>query len=176
MKLPELKSILMHNNLKKGNTQLNKPDIVKLLVANNIITSDNLENKKQTSLDVHAVDKPKPNEERRKEYLRKYQKEYHKKYMKEYKKEYQKRYWEEYRQERKQFDNDSLCGNVDNLYDRLKHIRNSPRQVEVVDQVTGDVITYPSIYKAGKAYGKSAKLIYDYNGRIMSNRYEIKIY
>ena len=95
--------------------------------------------------------------------------------MKEYKKEYQKRYWEKYRQERKQFDNDSsLYGNVDNLYDRLKHIRNSPRQVEVVDQVTGDVITYPSIYKAGKAYGKSAKSIYDYNGRIMSNRYEIK--
>lgn len=96
--------------------------------------------------------------------------------MKEYKKEYQKRYWEEYRQERKQFDNDSLYGNVDNLYDRLKHIRNSPRQVEVVDLVTGDVIRYPSIYKAGKAYGKSAKSIYDYNGRIMSNRYEIKIY
>src|SRR6218665_257959 len=119
MKLPELKSLLLHNNLKKGNTQPNKPDIVKLLVANNIITGANLENKKETSLDV--VDKPKPNEERRKEY------------MKEYKKEYKKRYWEKYRQERKQFDNDSLYGNVDNLYDRLKHIRNSPRQVEVVD-------------------------------------------
>src|SRR6218665_1839621 len=158
MKLPELKSLLLHNNLKKGNTQLNKPDIVKLLVANNIITGANLENKKETSLDV--VDKPKPNEER----------------LKEYKKEYQKRYWEKYRQDRKQFDNDSVYGNVDNLYDRLKHIRNSPRQVEVVDLVTGDVIRYPSIYKAGKAYGKSAKSIYDYNGRIMSNRYEIKIY
>src|SRR6218665_3424802 len=99
MKLPELKSLLLHNNLKKGNTQLNKPAIVKLLVANNIITGANLKNKKETSLDV--VDKPKPYEERRKEYLRKYQKEYHKKYMKEYKKEYKKRYWEEYRQERK---------------------------------------------------------------------------
>ena len=52
MKLPELKSLLLHNNLKKGNTQLNKSDIVKLLVVNNIITGDNLENKKQTSLDV----------------------------------------------------------------------------------------------------------------------------
>ena len=79
MKLPELRSLLLHNNLMKGNTQLNKSDIVKLLVANNIITRDNLENKKQTSLDVHAVDKPKPNEEPRKEYLRKYQKEYQKK-------------------------------------------------------------------------------------------------
>ena len=78
MKLPELKSLLLHNNLKKDNTQLNKPDIVKLLVANNIITRDNLENKKQTTLDVHVVDKPKPNEERRKEYLRKYQIEYQK--------------------------------------------------------------------------------------------------
>ena len=37
-----------------------------------------MENKKQTSLDVFAVDKPKANEERRKEYLRKYQKEYQK--------------------------------------------------------------------------------------------------
>src|SRR6218665_1366860 len=122
MKHPELKSVLLHNNLMKGNTQLNKPDIVKLLVANNIITGDNLENKKQTSLD--AVDKTKPNQERRKEYLRKYQKEYQKKYMKEYKKEYQQRYWQEYRQERTQFDNDSLYGNVDNLYARLKHIGN----------------------------------------------------
>jgi len=43
-----------------------------------------------------------------------------------------------------------LYGNVDNLYDRLKHIRNNPRRVEVVVQVAGDVITYPSIYKAGK--------------------------
>ena len=75
------------------------------------------------------VDKPKPKEERRKEYLRKYQKEYQKTYMKEYKKEYQKIYWKEYRQERKQFDNDSLHGNADNQYDRLKHIRNSPRQL-----------------------------------------------
>src|SRR6218665_1954948 len=174
MKLPELKSLLLHNNLKKGNTQLNKPDMVKLLVANNIITGDNLENKKQISLDV--VDKPKPNEERRKEYLRKYQKEYQKTYMKEYQKEYQKRYWEEYRQERKQFDNDSLCGNFDNLYDRLKHIRNNPRRVEVVDQVAGDVITYPSISKLVKTYGKYSKSIYDYNDRIMSNRYKIKIY
>ena len=64
---------------------------------------------------------------------------------------YQNRYWEEYRQERKQFKNDSLKGDVDNLYDRVKHIRNNPRKVEVVDQVTGDVITYPSIYKAGRA-------------------------
>jgi len=176
MKLPELKSLLLHNNLMKGNTQLNKPDIVKLLVANNIITRDNLENKKQTTLDVHVVDKSKPNEELRKEYLRKYQEEYHKKYKKEYKKEYQQRYWEEYRQERNQFDNDSLNGKVDKKYDRLKHIRNSPRQVEISDQVTGDVITYPSIYRAGKALGKFSKSIYDHNGRIMSNRYEIKIY
>src|SRR6218665_3902566 len=153
MKLPELKSLLLHSNLKKGrpNIQLNKPDIVKLLVAKNIITGDNLENKKQ-NLAGRIVDKPKPNEERRKEYLRKYQKKYKTKYMKGYKKEYQKRYWEEYRQERKQFDNDSLYGNVDNLYDRLKHIRNSPRRAEVVDQVTGDVIMYPSIYKAGLVF------------------------
>ena len=122
--------------------------------------------KKQTSLDL--VDKLKPNEERRKEYLRKYQKEYHKKYMNEYKKGYQKRSWEEYRQERKQFDNDSLYGNVDKLYDRLKHIRNNPRPVEVVHQVAGDVITYPSICKAGKALGKFSKSIYDYKDRIMS--------
>jgi len=49
MKLPELKSLLLHSNLKKGNTQLNRPDLVKLLVANNIIAGDNLENKKQIS-------------------------------------------------------------------------------------------------------------------------------
>ena len=46
MKPPELKSLLLHNNLQKGNTQPNKPDIVKLLVANNIITGDTLKKKK----------------------------------------------------------------------------------------------------------------------------------
>src|SRR6218665_1863867 len=136
MKLPELKSLLLHSNLNKGNTQLNKPDIVKLLVANNIITGANMENKKETSQDV--ADKPKPNEERRKEYLKKISERISEKIYERIiiRKNIRKKYWEEYRQERKQFDNDSLCGNVDNLYDRLKHIRNSPRQVEVVDLVT----------------------------------------
>ena len=44
-----------------------------------------------------------------------------------------------------------MYGNVHNLYDRLKHIRSSPRRVEIVDQVTGDVyciVLYSSIYIA----------------------------
>ena len=40
MKLPELKILLVRNNI-KGGTYLNKPELIKLLIANNVIIKGN---------------------------------------------------------------------------------------------------------------------------------------
>src|SRR6218665_1373209 len=41
---------------------------------------------------------------------------------------------------------------VDEKYERLKTIRTNPRRVEILDRETGEVVVYPSMYKAGKAF------------------------
>ena len=87
----------------------------------------------------------------------------------EYQKEYQKGYWKEYRKGRK-----SKCCQ-EGAYDRLRYIRNQPKRVEILDRETGDVCVYPSMYKAAKAHGQSARIIFDYNGKVWRKRYEIKV-
>jgi hypothetical protein len=53
--------------------------------------------------------------------------------------------------------------------------RKQPRRVEIFDRETGEVVTYPSIYKAAKAYGQSSMMIAYYNGRVWKDRYEITV-
>ena len=65
---------------------------------------------------------------------------------------------------------------TDPKYDRLKKIRNQPRRVDILDRETGEVSSYSSLYKAGKAHGESARTILFFNGRVWINRYEIKVH
>ena len=37
-------------------------------------------------------------------------------------------------------------------YNFLKHIRNSPKKVEIKDVETGEIIVYSSMYKAAKTF------------------------
>jgi len=53
--------------------------------------------------------------------------------------------------------------------------RKQPRPVEILDRDTGEVVKYPSIYKAARAYGQCSTMIAYYNGRVWKNRYEIKV-
>lgn len=53
--------------------------------------------------------------------------------------------------------------------------RKQPRPVEILDRDTGEVVNYPSIYKAARAHGQCSTMIAYYNGRIWKNRYEIKV-
>ena len=53
--------------------------------------------------------------------------------------------------------------------------RKQPRPVEILDRDTGEVVKYPSIYKAARAHGQCSKIIAYYNERIWRNRYEIKV-
>jgi hypothetical protein len=57
----------------------------------------------------------------------------------------------------------------------LLDLRNNPKSVEIRDLETGDITTYPSIYKAGRAIGRAPKLITGNNGKVWKDRYEISI-
>ena len=60
-------------------------------------------------------------------------------------------------------------------YNFLKHIRNSPKKVEIQYMETGEVIVYSSMYKAAKRFNQQSRLIYAYDGKVWRNRYAIKL-
>ena len=60
-------------------------------------------------------------------------------------------------------------------YHFLKHIRNSPKKVEIQDMETGEIIVYSSMYKAAKRLNQQSRLIYAYDGKVWRNRYAIEV-
>ena len=60
-------------------------------------------------------------------------------------------------------------------YNYLKHIRNSPKNVEIQDMETGEIIVYSSMYKAAKRFNQQSGLIYAFVGKVWSNRYAINV-
>ena len=60
-------------------------------------------------------------------------------------------------------------------YNFLKHIRNSPKKVEIQDMETGDIIIYSSMYKAAKRFKQQSRLISTYDGKVWMNRYAFKV-
>ena len=59
-------------------------------------------------------------------------------------------------------------------YNFLKHIRNSPKKVEIQDMETDEINIYSSMYKAAKRFNQQSRLIYAYDGKVWRNRYAIK--
>ena len=55
-------------------------------------------------------------------------------------------------------------------YNFLKHIRNSPKKVQIQDMETGEIIVYSSMYKAAKRFNQQSRLIYAYDGKVWRNR------
>ena len=60
-------------------------------------------------------------------------------------------------------------------YNFLKHIRNSPKKVEIRDIETDEIIVYSSVYKADKTFNQQSKLISSYDRKMWRNRYPIKV-
>ena len=60
-------------------------------------------------------------------------------------------------------------------YNFLKHIRNSPKKVEIQDMKSGEIIVYSSMYKAAKRFNQQSRLIYAYDGKVWRNRCAIKV-
>ena len=55
-------------------------------------------------------------------------------------------------------------------------IRNQPRRVEMLDIDSGEVVVFPSMYKACRAHGTSPRVIEAYNGKVWRKKYEIKVF
>ena len=60
-------------------------------------------------------------------------------------------------------------------YNFLKHIRNSPKKVEIRDIETDEIIVYSFMYKAAKTFNQQSRLISAYDGKMSRNRYSIKV-
>ena len=58
-------------------------------------------------------------------------------------------------------------------YNFPKHIRNSPKKIEIQDMETGEIIIYSSMYKAAKRFNQQSRLISTYDGKVWRNRYAI---
>ena len=57
--------------------------------------------------------------------------------------------------------------NINPKYNFLKHIRNSPKKVEIRDLQTGEIIVYSSTYKAAKTFNQQSRLISAYDGKML---------
>ena len=62
-------------------------------------------------------------------------------------------------------------------YNFLKHIRNSPPKIKILDMETGKIIVYSSMYKDAKTFNQQSRLIFAYDGNVRRNRnrYAIKV-
>ena len=60
-------------------------------------------------------------------------------------------------------------------YTFLKHIRITPKKVEIWDIEKGEIIVYSSMYKAAKTFNTQSRLISAYDGKVWRNRYAIKV-
>jgi len=63
----------------------------------------------------------------------------------------------------------------DARYDYLKYIRQHPKRVIIEDANTGDVVEYPSLYKADRAIGVNSKRLLVNADKIMDDRFKITI-
>ena len=60
-------------------------------------------------------------------------------------------------------------------YDRLKMIKQNPRKVSPEDIETGEIKTFPSIYKAAKFIDRAPNTITYQDGKVWNNQYNVVI-
>ena len=60
-------------------------------------------------------------------------------------------------------------------YDRLKTIKQNPKKVMLEDIETGEIKTFPSIYKAAKFIDQAPQTITYWDGGVWKNKYKVVI-
>ena len=63
----------------------------------------------------------------------------------------------------------------DPKYDRLKTIMHNPRKVMLEDIETGEIKTFPSIYKAAKFMNQAPRTIIYWDGGVWKNKYKVEV-
>ena len=61
----------------------------------------------------------------------------------------------------------------DPKYDRLKTIKQNPREVIIRDIETDEIKTFPSIYEAGKFINQAPMTVRYWDGKIWNNKYNV---
>ena len=65
---------------------------------------------------------------------------------------------------------------IDPRFIKLNTIRTNPKRVALKNIETGDILTFPSIYKASRFINTSPRIITFWNGRVWNNKYEIRVW
>ena len=60
-------------------------------------------------------------------------------------------------------------------YNFLKHIRNSPKKVEIRDIETDEINVYSYMYKAAKTFNQQSRLLSQHDGKVWRNIYACKV-
>ena len=63
----------------------------------------------------------------------------------------------------------------DPKYERLKTTKNNPRKVSLEDIETGEIKTFPSIYKAAKFIDQSPQTISYWDSGVWKNKYKVEV-
>ena len=63
----------------------------------------------------------------------------------------------------------------DPKYDRLKTIKQNPRKVSLEDIKTGEIKTFPSIYKAAKFIDQAPMTVHYWDSEVWKNKYKVVI-
>ena len=63
----------------------------------------------------------------------------------------------------------------DPKYDRLKTIKQNPRKVSLEDIKTGEIKTFPSIYKTAKFIDQAPMTVCYWDGGVWKNKYKVVI-
>ena len=63
----------------------------------------------------------------------------------------------------------------DPKFDRLKTTKNNPRKVSLEDIETGEIKTFPSIYKVAKFIDQSPQKINYWDGGVWKNKYKVEV-
>ena len=64
---------------------------------------------------------------------------------------------------------------IDPLYIRLRTIRKNLERVTFEDIETGEILSFPSIYRAGKFIDHAPSAISNLNGRFWKKKYKIEV-
>ena len=69
----------------------------------------------------------------------------------------------------------NLLSKKDVNYDILKTIKQNPRKVSLTDVETGEIKTFPSIYKAAKFIDRAPLTITYWDGKVWNKKYKVAI-
>lgn len=70
---------------------------------------------------------------------------------------------------------EKVVNEIEPKFEYLRKIRTNPRSVIIRNIETGEVVEYPSLYRASKAIGRDSRVLIYHDGSIIDEKYEVNI-